>query len=177
MVIMRACRRLCVGLMVSAAMANATAGVAEGQGATRDLSGFTGSGNVFSVSLALDVPAGTNGVGVAEAPPSGWITSAISDGGSWDPFAQKVKWVLLAEPFPTSLTYDVAPPVDAFGNLCFTGEIVLDGPSLTIGGDECLAIGIPAVSGVGLAVFAAGLLLIGCVVSARRSQGSGPAIE
>lgn len=177
MVTVRARGRLFVGLIVLVALPSATPGTARGQGATRDLSSFSGAGNVFTVSLAVDVPAGVNVVGVEDAPPSGWAASAISDGGTWDTETEKVKWVFLTEPFPTSLTYDVAPPADALGNLCFAGDISFDGPSVTIGGDECLAVGIPTTSTWGLAVFAVGLLAMGCVVTARRSRGGGIAIE
>lgn len=154
-----------------------TASTARGQSATRDLSDFAGAGTTFAVSLALDIPADVNVVGVEEGPPSGWIASAISDGGFWDVATETVKWVLVTEPFPIALTYDVAPPADAFGNLCFAGEISFDGPSVTIGGDDCLAVGIPAVSGIGLAVFAALLLVIGSVMAARRTKTGGVEIE
>ena len=154
-----------------------TAVTALGQGATRDLSGFSGAGNTFVVALAIDVPAGVNVVGVEDAPPSGWVASAISDGGSWDSGTEKVKWVFLTEPFPTALTYDVAPPEDAQGHLCFAGTISFDGPSVPIEGDGCLAVGIPAVSGIGLAVFAALLLVAACVMAVRRRKTGGVGIE
>ena len=154
-----------------------TAVTALGQGATRDLSGFSGAGNTFVVSLAIDVPAGVNVVGVEDAPPAGWVASAISNGGSWDSGTEKVKWVFLAQPFPTTLTYDVAPPAGAQGHLCFAGTISFDGPSVPIEGDGCLAVGIPAVSGIGLAVFAAVLLVAGCVMVVRRTKSSGVEIE
>lgn len=173
----RAGGRLFVGLIVSIVVSGSTASIARGQGATRDLSAFSGAGNTFAVSLAIDVPAGVNVVGVEDGPPPGWVASAISDGGSWDTEAKKVKWVLLTKPFPTELTYDVAPPADALGNLCFTGEISFDGPSSAINGDDCLAVGIPAASGIGLAVFAAVLLLAGSVMVARRTKTKSVGIE
>ncbi len=160
-----------IGLVATTALS------ARGQSATRDLSGFSGAGNTFVVSLALDIPSGVNVVGVEEGPPAGWVASAISDGGFWDVDTELVKWVLLTEPFPTSLTYDVAPPDDAMGNLCFAGEISFDGPSVTIEGDDCLAVGIPAASGIALALFAGVLLVAGCVMIARRSKSDGVGIE
>lgn len=154
-----------------------TASTARGQSATRDLSDFAGAGTTFAVSLALDIPAGVNVVGLEEGPPAGWVASVISDGGFWDVDTEQVKWVLVTEPFPTSLTYDVAPPADAQGNLCFAGTISFDGPSVTIEGDDCLAVGIPAVSGIGLALFAAVLLVAGCVMVARRAKAGRVGIE
>lgn len=174
MISARAGRRLFV-IMVG--VMGTTTVTALGQGATRDLSGFSGAGNTFVVSLAIDVPAGVNVVGVEDAPPAGWVASAISDGGSWDSGTEKVKWVFLIEPFPTALTYDVAPPADAQGHLCFAGTISFDGPSITIDGDDCLAVGIPAVSGIGLAVFAAVLLVAGSVMVVRRTKTGGVGIE
>lgn len=173
----RAGGRLFVGLIVSIVVSGAFAPTARGQSALRDLSSFSGAGTTFEVSLSIDVPAGVNVVGVEDAPPAGWVASAISDGGFWDADAEKAKWIFLTEPFPTALTYDVDPPADAQGDLCFAGTISFDGPSVPIEGDACLAVGIPTASGIGLAVFAAVLLFAGSVMVVRRPKSNDLEIE
>ncbi len=143
-----------------------------GQSATRDLSAYPTPGVTFRVSIAIDTPAETNGVGLEEAPPAGWTVSAISDAGTWDEGTEEVKWVFLVEPFPTAITYDVTPPVDASGDLCFAGTVSFDGPVQPVGGDACLLVGIPTISGVGLAVL--GLLVVGAgrmVIVRRNARG------
>ena len=144
--------------------------VALGQGATRDLSSFSGAGFSFAVSIVIDTPAGINVVGLEETPPSGWTVTSISDAGSWDIENQKVKWIFLTEPFPTEVTYDTASPTDAVGSLCFAGEVSFDGPAQPIEGDECIPIGIPATSGIGLTILGLLMLAIGSWLATKRSR-------
>ena len=145
-----------------------------GQGATRDLSDYSEPGVTFTVSIALDVPKGTISAGVEEAPPSGWVVSNISEGGSWDALTEEVKWAPLFDPFPAVVTYDVAPPANASGDLCFTGVVSFGGPEQPIDGDQCLLIGIPTLSEWGLVIM--GLLVLAAgTVTLRRSVLSDPA--
>jgi hypothetical protein len=77
-------------------------------------------------------------IGIEDSPPIGWVVSDISDGGAFDSVNWKVKWGPLFTPFPTEVTYDVAPPPGEDGRRCFTGTISLDGINRPICGDECI---------------------------------------
>lgn len=150
---------------------SASATVALGQGATRDLSSFSGAGVSFTVSIAIDTAPGINVVGLEETPPSGWAVTTISDGGFLDE-NQKIKWIFLIEPFPTEVTYDISSPPDAVGSLCFAGEVSFDGPAAAIDGDACIPIGIPATSAIGLTILGLCILAIGSRLAAKRSRSA-----
>ena len=142
------------------------------QGATRDLSGYTSPGVMFTVTITIDPPEGTGVAGVEETPPAGWPVSNISDGGTWDPVTEEVKWAPLFDPsIPAAVTYDVTPPGNATGQQCFSGIAYFDGIDYTIEGDDCISIGIPTISQWGLVVMAVLVLTVGTTVLKRRCSG------
>ena len=93
-----------------------------------------------TVLIMLDVPPGALTAAVEDVPPTGWTQiSNISDGGEYDSENHKVKWGPLFDPFPSELTYDVVPPAEAVGIMCFTGTAAFnDEPGEPICGDECI---------------------------------------
>lgn len=95
---------------------------------------------IKTVHITLNAPTGALTGAVEDAPPAGWtLISNISDGGQYDSTNHKVKWGPFFAPFPSELTYDVVPPADAIGMLCFTGVAAFDGePGELICGDGCI---------------------------------------
>ncbi len=130
-----------------------SAGVVRAQSATRDLSAFAGPGSTFTVTITLDLTGSPAVVGVEEAPPTGWLTSAISDGGSFDGLAGKIKWGLFLDPsIPSQLTYDVTVPDPLTGGICFSGAGSFDGQDVATTGDACVIDVVPATSTWGLVI-------------------------
>ena len=93
-----------------------------------------------TVHITLNVPSGALTGGVEDAPPTGWNQiSNISDGGTYDSENHKVKWGPFFAPFPGKLSYDVLPPTEAVGVVCFAGAASFDGGAgEPICGDECI---------------------------------------
>lgn len=93
-----------------------------------------------TVHITLDVLSEALTVAVEDVPPTGWTQiSNISDGGEYDSENHKVKWGPFFAPFPSELTYDVVPPAEAVGMMCFIGAAAFDdGPGEPICGDECI---------------------------------------
>jgi hypothetical protein len=93
-----------------------------------------------TVHITLHVPSGALTTAVEDVPPAGWTSiSNISSGGEYDSEYHKVKWGPLFDPFPSELTYDVVPPAEAVGMMCFAGAAAFDdGPGEPICGDECI---------------------------------------
>ena len=145
-------------LVLLALIASAQSVLAEG--ATRDLSNFSGPGAMFTVSIAIDAPIGADLAILEDAPPSGWTVSDISDGGSWDEGVGKVKWLFWTAP-PALVTDNVTPPADATGEHCFSGTVAFtDSEPSAIGGDTCGVI-IPTLSEWGLLAMALLVLIAG----------------
>jgi len=139
------------------------------QGATRDLSGYAEPGVSFTVTIAIDPPAGTAVVGAEDAPPTGWSVSNISDGGTWDAEQEKVKWPLFLDPsIPEVVTYDVTPPDEIPGMYCFAGTVSFDGSEDPIAGDECIPIRIPTVSEWGMVTMILLVAVAGTLVLIRH---------
>jgi hypothetical protein len=137
----------------------AAAQSAHGDAADRDLSGFS-AGQTFTVSIALDIPDGTQVAALEDAPPSGWVVSNISDGGTWDAQAEKVKWgPFFGGPYPTLVTYDVTPPGELTGTLCFVGSVTFDAQHQPFTGDTCLVFTMPTSSQWGCLVLALAILI------------------
>lgn len=76
-----------------------------------------------TIHVVLQPDFDTTALGVEDAPPPGWVdVGSISNGGSYDAGAHKVKWgPLFGPPFPVELTYEVTPPTEADGEVCFNG--------------------------------------------------------
>ena len=93
-----------------------------------------------TVRIVLNPPPGALTAAVEDAPPDGWTQiSNISDAGEYDAENAKVKWGPLFAPFPAELTYEVVPPVDAEGLVCFDGAAAFDdGLGEPVCGDECI---------------------------------------
>ena len=143
-----------------------------GQGATRDLSGFSEAGVTFTVSISITEPPSATILGIEDAPPPAWSVSNISDTGTWDAGTQKVKWLFLNPPFPSVVTYDVTPPAGDLGARCFDGTVTFDISEDPITGDLCLDVGIPTVSQWGLFALAL-LLLSAATLTMKRGYGPG----
>lgn len=144
---------------------------ANAQGATRDLSQFVGPTSTFTVTIAVNPPAGTSVVGVEEAPPSGWTVSVISNGGTFDAGTGKVKWGPFFDPaIPPLVSYDVTPPPGSVGYECFTGTVSFGGASApNITGDTCVLVPVPAVTEWGMAIMAL-MMLCGATVLIGRPR-------
>ena len=141
------------------------------EGASRDLSGFSGPDTLFTVSIGIDAPNGTILVGLEEAPPSGWTVSNISDGGTWDTDEEEIKWGPFFDPsIPELVTYDVTPLGGAAGEHCFAGTVVLDTNSLPIEGEQCVAINVPALSTWGVVAMTLSLLVGGTIIFRGMSE-------
>jgi len=150
-----------------AAVGGAAPAVADG--ATRDLSGCTDPGVLFTVTISIDPPEGTVVCGLEEAPPAGWEVSDISDGGTWDAQTGEVKWGLFFAPsIPAFVTYDITPPVGASGRFCFSGIALFDAGERPIAGDGCVAVAVPTLSTWGLSTMALMLLAAATFVLVRR---------
>lgn len=144
--------------------------LARAQSATRDLTAFSEPGVPFTVSIALQTPPQTAVVAVEDKPPSGWVVSDISDGGSWDAQVAKVKWGLFFDPsIPAAVSYTLTAPGGA-GEFCFDGMVSFDGVNQTTVGDACLSVGVPAVSQWALLVLTLSLLAAGTAV--LRNDGA-----
>jgi hypothetical protein len=140
-----------------------------GQSAVRTLPDYYLQGTASSISIALSTPQGTAVVGIEDKPPAGWSASNISNGGAWDAQSQKVKWgPFFGSSIPTELSYQATPPGGFSGEACFVGSASFDGLDQPIGGEACIPIGIPALSGLGAIVFAGLTLAAGVVVLRRR---------
>jgi len=95
-----------------------------------------------TVRIELLPNAETTAIGVEDIPPQGWTDIAnISNGGSYDAVAHKVKWGPLFSPFPAELTYDITPPVTADGEACFDGITSINGDRNEVTcGDTCIEV-------------------------------------
>lgn len=143
---------------------------AHAEGATRDLSQFVELGATFTTTIVLEPPPGTLIVGLEEAPPTGWIVSTISNGGTFDAATGEVKWGPFFDPgIPAFVTYDVTPPTTAVGSQCFAGTVSFGGASTPdIGGDACIGAPIPAASAWGLAAATLGIMCGATILVGRR---------
>lgn len=159
---------LWVGL-VGGGMLACGAGEVHAQSAVRDLSSFSGPGSTFTVTITLDLTGNPGVVGLEDAPPSGWLTSAISDGGSFDASAGKVKWGPFLDPsIPAQLTYDVSAPDPLTGGVCFSGAGSFDGLDVPTTGDACVIDVVPATSTWGLVVMLMMVAVVGSVLCRAR---------
>lgn len=148
-----------------------SAGELRAQVAVRDLSDFAGAGSTFSVTITLDLSGNPGVVGMEDAPPVGWATSAISDGGSFDVSAGKVKWGPYLDPsIPAQLTYDVTAPDPLTGSTCFAGAGSFDGQDVPITGDACVNGVVPATSTWGLVVMWLMVAVAGSVLCRFRRE-------
>lgn len=121
--------------LIGLSPAEASAGA---DGASRDLPGCYVPDVQFTITIAIEPPAGTLAIGLEDSPPLGWAVKNISNGGNYDADNNKVKWGPFFEPFPSEVTYDITPAEDAEGEHCFAGTISFDGINESIGGDECV---------------------------------------
>lgn len=146
-----------------------SAGELRAQGATRDLSTYGGPGSTFTVTITLDLSSSPGVVGMEDAPPAGWLTSSISDGGSFDVIAGKVKWGPYLDPsIPAQLTYDITVPNPLTGGVCFAGAGSFDGQDEPITGDACVIDVVPATSTWGLVVMCLMVAVAGSVLLRLR---------
>ena len=140
------------------------------QSATRDLSGFVVLDEPFTVVISVILPPNVFAAGYEDTPPLGWSVTNISEGGSFDETNQTVKWGPYFTPtIPVNVSYDVTPDVPSGGGSCFTGFVSFDGSENTIEGDECLAIGVPAVSQWGVSCLLLSLLVV-ATMTMRQSR-------
>ena len=71
-----------------------------------------------------------------DAPPLNWAVSSLSDGGSYDAVAKRVKFGPFFDALPRTFSFFVTPPPDAAGPGQFGGRASADGASSPIGGDQ-----------------------------------------
>ena len=143
------------------ASASATAPVFA-EGATRSLADHTDPGVTFTVTIVIEPPPDTVAVGLEDSPPAGWTQiDNITDGGTYDPEAHKIKWGPFFSPFPAQVAYDLLPPGEVTETDCFVGTVSFNGINEPIGGDRCFPGPIPALSAGALLVLAASLLIVG----------------
>jgi hypothetical protein len=143
------------------------ASVALGSGAIRDLPNSILPGATVTVTITLDPPPGTSVAAAEDQPPTGWTVSNISDSGTFDQSAGKVKWGLFFAPsIPSVLTYDVT--VGSWSP-CFAGSVSYDGVGTAIGGEACAAV-VPTVSTWGAATLLLLLLICGGAIAGRKSR-------
>jgi hypothetical protein len=121
------------------------------QGATRDISEYSGPEVTFTVTIAID-SGGAELIGVEDTPPTGWAVSNISDAGYWDTDLETVKWPPFTTPPPLfTLNYDVTPPIEPVSG-CFVGEMCSDvGGCAPIAGEPCIWAAVPTLSHWGVA--------------------------
>ncbi len=96
------------------------------------------SGVAFGVSIAVSPGAATQVYAVEDQAPSGWLVSAISDGGAFDTANGKVKWGPFFDNEVRTLTYTVTPPSGATGTQSFAGVASFDGASVGITGTRAV---------------------------------------
>ncbi len=139
-------------------------------GATRDLPDQYMPNVSVTVSISIVPPPDPVAAIVEDVPPRGWLVSSISNGGSWDVEAEKVKWGPFFDPsIPASVSYDVTPR-SAGGGACFAGTVFFATEGLDIDGDQCIATAVPTLSEWGVLVMAATLATCGIIVLRRRQS-------
>lgn len=96
-------------------------------------------GSVVSIVIELSpsqeqVP---STIAIEEILPVGWVPSNISDEGEWLRTQHKINWGPFFEGFDRVLSYDVEVPSAAVGEVCWSGQVSVDGNSQAIGGVGC----------------------------------------
>jgi chitinase len=119
--------------------------IGEASSAMRLLPAQYQGGRKFRVGIVVMPGRGTLSYSVAERPPAGWSASDISDGGTYDSAVGEVKFGPIPGDRVKLLTYSLKPPNNAKGIQIFSGELVADGVSSRIGGQQ--TIGGPRVKG------------------------------
>lgn len=125
-------------LLSSLVLWAATASSVLAEGATRNLSDYAGAGVPFTVSIAIEAPAGTMALALEDSPPPSWTEiDNISDGGVYDPQHHKVKWGPLFSDLSRTVSYELTPPSE-MTRYCFKGTASFDGINESIRGDDCV---------------------------------------
>lgn len=169
-------RRLGAMPMFAAAFCAVATPPVWGQGATRDLPDYYIPGVTLTVTIAIDAPPGSGAVALQDAPPAGWVTSSISNGGTRNGSTEPVKWGPYFEPsIPATVSYDVTPASGSSaagkigGQACFDGLIsFVDTDDQPIGGELCIPFPIPTLSAWGMLALTAVLLTAGMLILSRR---------
>ncbi len=91
-------------------------------------------GVAFGVQLTATPDAGTSVYLVEETPPTLWVVSSISHGGTFDAAAGAVKWGPFLDATPRVLSYQIQPPTGAAGTNRFAGRATFDAALVTVGG-------------------------------------------
>jgi len=99
-------------------------------------------GVLKTIRIVLLPDAGTTAMSVEDVPPPGWTNiTNISNSGVYDGLSHKVKWGPFINSFPPELTYDITPPLDALGEVCFSGITSVNGDKIEpTCGDACVDI-------------------------------------
>jgi hypothetical protein len=96
------------------------------------------AGKKFRVGILVTPGRETTSYSVIERPPAGWTVSGISHGGTYDAASGEVRFGPIESDRVRLLTYSVKPPSKAKGVQIFSGEIVADGVSTQIGGQQTI---------------------------------------
>ncbi len=144
------------------------------EGATRSLADHTDPGVTFTVTIAIEPPPDAVAVGLEDSPPPGWTQiDNVTDGGTYDPEAHKIKWGPFFAPFPAQVAYDLLPPEEVAKTDCFVGTVSFNGINQPIGGDQCFPGPIPALSQGALLVLAVLLVIVGSYAVRRGPSRAG----
>ncbi len=107
--------------------------------AARDLPTCFIGGEALTARVSYVPPTGTFAIDIEDTPPTGWVVSDISNGGSWDTAGGNIKWSFL-DGVPRTVHYTAVPPAREVAVGCLDGTIRFNsGPNLPIEGDSCVA--------------------------------------
>jgi len=95
-------------------------------------------GRKLRVGILVQPGRGTTSYVVAERPPTGWTVSEISDGGTYDSATRTVNFGPIAGDRVKLLSYSVTPPDGAKGIQTFLGQLVADGVTTSITGQQTI---------------------------------------
>lgn len=124
---------------------NITVRMDTGQGhccrAVRNLPSGYGAGSAVPVYLGVEPSPRTQAWVVEEVPPPGWTLDYINDGGVFEASTGKVKWGPFFDDQSRLLVYSLQAPVNAAGDIVFSGTTSFDGESEPICGETVLSQG------------------------------------
>jgi hypothetical protein len=94
----------------------------------------------FIVTLQITPAADASAWAVEESVPSGWQVSDVTESGTFDAAARKIKWGLFLDAQPRALSCAVTAPAEG-GTIILTGVTSVDGGSKPITGDNSIEAG------------------------------------
>jgi hypothetical protein len=95
-------------------------------------------GRKLRAGIVVTPARGTQTYLIIERPPAGWTVSDISDGGAYDAGTGELRFGPIEGDRVRLFTYSVKPPSKAKGIQLFSGQLVADGASYSIGGQQTI---------------------------------------